>query len=304
MDRLASCLFTVRMTQTAGTTSELEGRTDGVTVVIGGTGKTGSRVAERLAAAGHRVRIGSRGGAPAFDWAEPAGWARVLEGARAVYVAYHPDLAFPGAAEAVGALAGTAAEAGVRRLVLLSGRGEPGAQAAERELAAAAPEWAVVRSSFFAQNFSEGFLVDAVRAGVLALPAGEVGEPFVDADDLADVAVAALLAPVAPNRVHEVTGPRLLTFAEAAAELSAAAGHEVVYRPVSREEFVAGMVAEGVPGDLADAYGELFGEVLDGRNASVTDGVRAALGRPPRDFATYAARAAATGVWLPSPIGS
>ena len=108
-------------------------------------------------------------------------------------------------------------------------------------------EWAVVRASFFAQNFSEGFLVDAVRAGVLALPAGSVGEPFVDADDLADTAVAALTAPVAPNRVYELTGPRPLTFAEVAAELSAAAGHEVVYLPVTRDEFVAGMVVEGVP---------------------------------------------------------
>jgi uncharacterized protein YbjT (DUF2867 family) len=189
---------------------------------------------------------------------------------------------------------------GVRRVVLLSGRGEPGAQAAERELTGAGMEWAVVRASFFAQNFSEGFLIDAVRAGVLALPAGSVGEPFVDADDLADIAVAALTAPVAPNRVHEVTGPRLLTFADVAAELSAAAGHEVVYLPVTRDEFVAGMVAEGVPADVAGAYGELFGEVLDGRNACITDGVHAALGRRPRDFATYARAAAATGVWSPS----
>ena len=220
-------------------------------------------------------------------------------GAEAVYVAYHPDLAFPGAANAVGALAPLAARSGVRRVVLLSGRGEPGAQAAERELAAAgwSGRWCGRASS---RRLSEGFLVDAVRAGVLALPAGEVGEPFVDADDLADIAVAALTAPVAPNRVYEVTGPRLLTFAEVAAELSAAAGHEVVYLPLTRDEFVAGMVAEGVSADVAGAYGELFGEVLDGRNAFVTDGVRAALGRPPRDFATYATAAAATGVWSPS----
>jgi uncharacterized protein YbjT (DUF2867 family) len=288
------------MTQTSGTASRIETRGPGLTAVIGGTGKTGRRVAERLVATGHPVRIGSRGGRPAFDWADPAGWAQVLEGADAAYVAYHPDLAFPGAAEAVGALARCAARSGVRRVVLLSGRGEPGAQAAERELTGAGMEWAVVRASFFAQNFSEGFLIDAVRAGVLALPAGSVGEPFVDADDLADIAVAALTAPVAPNRVHEVTGPRLLTFADVAAELSAAAGHEVVYLPVTRDEFVAGMVAEGVPADVAGAYGELFGEVLDGRNACITDGVHAALGRRPRDFATYARAAAATGVWSPS----
>jgi uncharacterized protein YbjT (DUF2867 family) len=271
--------------------------TQGLTLLTGGTGKTGRRVAERLAARGVPVRIGSRAGTPAFDWADRGGWKAVLDGVDAVYLAYQPDIAFPGGAAAVGGLARLAAESGGRRLVLLSGRGEPEAQAAEREVAAAGVEWAVVRASFFMQNFSEGFLLDAVRAGVLPLPGGAVAEPFVDVDDLADVAVEALIAPVAPNRVYETTGPRLLTFAEVAAELSAAAGYEVAYVPVSVGDFVAGMVAQGVPADLADELGALFGAVLDGRNASTTDGVREALGRPPRDFADYAAAAAATGVW-------
>jgi len=269
----------------------------GLTVVTGGTGKTGRRVAARLAARGRPVRIGSRAGTPAFDWEDPASWPAVLDGAELAYVAYQPDIAFPGGATAVGEFARLAVKAGVRRLVLLSGRGEPEAQAAEREVAAAGAEWAVVRASFFMQNFSEGFLVDAVRAGVLALPAGGVAEPFVDVDDLADVALAALTAPAAPDRVYETTGPRLLGFAEVAAELSAAAGHEVRYVPVSGTEFVAGLVAEGLPADLAAELGALFGAVLDGRNASVAGGVAEALGRPPRDFAGYARAAATTGVW-------
>jgi uncharacterized protein YbjT (DUF2867 family) len=213
------------------------------------------------------------------------------------YLAYHPDIAFPGGADAVGTLARLAAKAGVRRLVLLSGRGEPEAQAAEREVAATGVEWAVVRASFFMQNFSEGFLLDAVRAGVLPLPGGTVAEPFVDVEDLADVAVAALTASDAPKRVYETTGPRLLTFAEVAAELSAASGREIAYVPVSVPDFVSGMVAEGVPADLAGDIGALFGEVLDGRNASTTGGVAEALGRPPRDFTDYAKAAAASGVW-------
>jgi uncharacterized protein YbjT (DUF2867 family) len=269
----------------------------GLTVVTGGTGKTGRRVAERLAARGLPVRIGSRAGTPAFDWDDPAGWPAVLDGAELAYVAYQPELAFPGGADAVGEFARLAVKAGVRRLVLLSGRGEPEAQAAEREVAAAGAEWAVVRASFFMQNFSEGFLADAVRAGVLALPAGGVAEPFVDVDDLADVAVAALTARAAPDRVHETTGPRLLTFAEAAAELSAAARHEVRYVPLSGPEFVAGLVDEGLPADFAAALGALFGTVLDGRNAAAAGGVAEALGRPPRDFTDYARAAAATGVW-------
>jgi uncharacterized protein YbjT (DUF2867 family) len=269
----------------------------GLTLVTGGTGKTGRRVAERLAARGVPVRIGSRAGTPAFDWEDRAGWAAVLGGVDAAYLAYQPDIAFPGGADAVGALARLAVEAGVRRLVLLSGRGEPEAQAAEREVAATGAEWAVVRASFFMQNFSEGFLVDAVRAGVLALPGGAAAEPFVDVDDVADVAVEALTAPAAPNRVYETTGPRLLTFAEVAAELSAAAGREIAYVPVSAADFVTGMVAEGVPADLAAEIGALFDQVLDGRNASTTGGVAEVLGRPPRDFTDYARAAAATGVW-------
>ena len=241
MVRLTRAPLTGRMTTTQ----------QGLTVVTGGTGKTGRRVAERLAARGRPV----------------------------------------------GDFARLAVKAGVRRLVLLSGRGEPEAQAAEREVAAAGAEWAVVRASFFMQNFSEGFLVDAVRAGVLALPAGGVAEPFVDVDDLADVAVAALTAAAAPDRVYETTGPRPLTFAEVAAELSAAAGHDVRYVPVSGPDFVAGLVAEGLPADFAAELGALFGAVLDGRNSSVAGGVAEALGRPPRDFAGYARPAAESGVW-------
>ena len=287
MVRLIRAPLTGRMTTTQ----------QGLTVVTGGTGKTGRRVAERLAARGRPVRIGSRRGSPAFDWEDPSGWPAVLDGADAAYLAYQPDIAFPGGAAAVGDFARLAVKAVVRRLVLLSGRGEPEAQVAEREVAVAGAEWAVVRASFFMQNFSEGFLVDAVRAGVLALPAGGVAEPFVDVDDLADVAVAALTAAAAPDRVYETTGPRPLTFAEVAAELSAAAGHDVRYVPVSGPDFVAGLVAEGLPADFAAELGALFGAVLDGRNSSVAGGVAEALGRPPRDFAGYARPAAESGVW-------
>jgi|SRR5829696_1414665 len=269
----------------------------GLTVVTGGTGKTGRRVAERLVARGLPVRIGSRARTPAFDWADPAGWPAVLDGADLAYLAYQPDIAFPGGAAAVGEFARQAVKAGVRRLVLLSGRGEPAAQTAEREVAGAGAEWAVVRSSFFMQNFSEGFLADAVRGGVLALPAGGVAEPFVDVEDLAEVAVTALTARPAPDRVYEITGPRPLTFAEVAVELSAAAGYGVRYVPVSGPDFVAGLVAEGVQADFAAELGGLFGAVLDGRNSSLASGVAEALGRPPRDFANYARAAAASGVW-------
>jgi uncharacterized protein YbjT (DUF2867 family) len=267
------------------------------TLVLGGTGKTGRRVAERLAARGLPVRIGSRAGTPPFDWDDDATWDAALAGVGRVYITYQPDLAIPGAAATVGAFARRAVAHGAERLVLLSGRGEEGARRGEEAVRAAGAETTVVRASWFAQNFSEDYLADAVRDGVIALPAGDVPEPFVDADDIADVAVAALTEDGHDGEVYEVTGPRLLSFADVAAELSAATGRTIRYVPVSAEEFRAGAAEQGVPGEVVELLTFLFGEVLDGRNASLTDGVRRALGRPPRDFRDYARAAAATGVW-------
>jgi len=259
-----------------------------LTLVTGGTGKTGRRVVDRLTVRGRPVRIGSRTGNPPFDWDRPETWAAALDGVTAAYLAYAPDLAFPGAADTVGEFARRAVGAGVRRLVLLSGRGEEGALAGERAVAAAGAEWVVVRSAFFAQNFTESFLADMVAGGVLALPAGDVGEPFVDAEDVADVAVAAITGAAPVGRVYEVTGPRLHTLGEVAAELTAATGRPVAYAPVTVPAFAAGLVGAGLPADDAAALGELFGTVLDGRNAFVATGVADALGRPPRELADWA----------------
>jgi uncharacterized protein YbjT (DUF2867 family) len=258
-----------------------------LTLVLGGTGKTGRRVAARLRAAGRPVRLGSRTAELPFDWTDPATWAAPLAGVHSAYLTFQPDLAFPGAADTVGAYARLAADAGVKRLVLLSGRGEDGALAAERAVAAAGVDWAVVRSAFFMQNFTEDFLADAVAEGVMALPAGNVAEPFVDAEDVADVATAALLGQVPLGRVYEVTGPRALTFAQVAAEVTAA-GRPLAYLPVTGDEFVAGAVAAGVPAELAAGLRDLFADVLDGRNSGLAGGVPEALGRPARDFADFA----------------
>ena len=191
-------------------------------LVLGGTGKTGRRVAARMAARGLAVRIGSRTAAPPFDWEQPATWREALHGVDAAYVAYHPDLAAPGAADAIQSLTALAAASGVRRLVLLSGRGEPEAQRCEQIVRDSGLEWTLVRASWFAQNFSESYLRDAVLAGEVALPVGAVGEPFVDADDIADVAAAALTEAGHAGQLYEVTGPRLWTFAEAVAEIGRA----------------------------------------------------------------------------------
>ena len=127
-------------------------------LILGGTGKTGRRVAERLQARGVAVQMASRSGDTPFDWTDTSGWAPALAGVGAVYITYYPDLAVPGAADAVGAFARLAVDNGVKRLVLLSGRGEEEAQHAEQELIASGADWTIVRASWFAQNFSEGFL--------------------------------------------------------------------------------------------------------------------------------------------------
>jgi uncharacterized protein YbjT (DUF2867 family) len=290
MDGLSRAGFTAPMT-TSQTNS------NGLVLVTGGTGKTGRRVAQKLEALGVPVRIGSRSGDPAFDWDDPSSWTSALEGVKAAYLVYYPDLALPGAAETVEAFAKQAIAQGVQHLVLLSGRGEAGARRGEQAVQNAGTDWTIVRASWFCQNFSEDFLLEPVLSGEIALPAGDVAEPFVDADDIADVAVAALTDRRHAGKLYEVTGPRLLSFADAAAEIGKASGRPVHYVPVTPDEYAAGAAEAGVPPDLVGALTDLFHEVLDGRNAYVTDGVQRALGRPARDFADYATTAARTGVW-------
>jgi len=287
MDRLRERAFNDDMTSL----------TDSPVLVLAGTGKTGRRVAARLQERGVPVRIGSRSGAPPFDWEDRATWPAAFAGARAAYVAYYPDLGVPGAAEAIAGLAQAALAAGTRRLVLLSGRGEEEAQRAERELQASGADWTIVRCSWFSQNFSEEHFREPLAAGELALPVGDVPEPFVDVEDIADVAVAALTDPRHIGELYELTGPRLLTFADAVGEIAAATGREMRFTPVPGDAYAAELAGQGVPAGLVALLRYLFAEVLDGRNASLTDGVQRALGRPARDFRDFARRAAAAGAW-------
>ena len=272
-----------------------------MTLVLGGTGKTGRRVAERLEARGMPTRVGSRSGEPPFDWENPDTWASALEGVESAYVSYYPDLAIPGAPAAVRSFTELAVRNGVRTLVLLSGRGEEEAQSAEQALREVGEEagvdWTIVRCAWFMQNFDENYLLEPILAGEVALPSGNVPEPFVDADDIADVAVAALTEDGHAGQLYELIGPRLLTMEEAIGEISKATGREIRFIPVSLEEYEAVLAEADVPPEFLSLLTYLFGTVLDGRNTSTTDAVRRALGREPKDFTDYARHAAATGVW-------
>jgi uncharacterized protein YbjT (DUF2867 family) len=279
--------------------SNSHGNREGITLVLGGTGKTGRRVAELLQARGIPTRIASRSASPSFDWNQPDTWDAILDGVTAAYITYAPDLAIPGATESIRRLVAKAVTHGVKRLVLLSGRGEEEAQACEQIIQATDVEWTVVRASWFMQNFSEGEFLGMVQGGAITLPAADIPEPFIDVNDIADVVVAALTEEGHAYEIYEVTGPRMLTFAELAQEISQAAGREVQFMHMEKEAFDQAIAESGTPQDIAWLLSYLFETVLDGRNAYVCDGVQRALGREPADFADYARRIAARGLWSP-----
>ncbi|MFC9113464.1 NAD(P)H-binding protein [Streptomyces sp. NPDC057092] len=265
-------------------------------VVTGASGRTGRRVARAAEAAGTTVRPASR--ATGFDWEDRSTWADTLRGADAAYLVHPADVGAPGTAEAVGALADVALRLGVRRLVLLSARGEDQALATEEALRASGADWTVVRAAWFAQNFSEGPLAQELRRGELVFPAGEVAEPFVDVRDIAEVVVAALAdGNRYAGRTLSVTGPRLLTWAEAVAEIAAATGRPLTFRAVPADAYREALEGFGLPGEEAAFLTDVFATLLDGRNARVEDGVRQVLGREPRDFAGFVREEAAAGTW-------
>lgn len=266
-------------------------------LIIGKNGKTGSRVNQRLQALGYKTRALSRSTTPAFDWENPETWQSAIEGTRSAYVTYQPDLAVPNAEPAIREFVRFAADAGLEHIVLLSGRGEEGAQRAEEILKASGLLWNVVRASWFAQNFSESFMLEGILAGELVLPAGDIVEPFIDADDIADVAVAALINPAHRNKLFEVTGPRALTFAQCVEEISEAIGRPVKYTSIPVNAYIDALNEQGIPEELQWLLRELFTVVFDGRNSKVMSGVDEALGRPATDFQTYVQKTMESGIW-------
>lgn len=266
-------------------------------LIVGAQGKTGLRVNQRLLQAGIDTVGVSRSTVPSFDWAEPSGWAQALDGVDAAYLTYHPDLSIPEAEGHIRDFCTQAKAAGLRHVVLLSGRGEDGAARAEDVLRASGIAWNVVQASWFAQNFSENFMLDSILAGEFVVPAGTSLEPFIDIDDIADVAVAALLEPGLHNRTFEVTGPRLMSFADCLQDISSATGRTVLLREVSMEDYVRALEAQELPAYLIELLPALFADLFDGRNAYIAPGVTEALGRLPTDFKDYAIKTAATGVW-------
>jgi len=271
-------------------------------LILGGTGKTGRRIASRLTAAGHEVRTAGRtGGDVRLDLDDPATHAPALTGITAAYLLEPGSIEGDNNLPRIAALADAAVSAGVRRLVLLSAPGADSEHhplhATEQAVRGSGLEWTVLRPGWFAQNFSEDFWLPAVRSGTLALPAGEGRVPFIDAEDIADVAVAALTGDRHAGQVYELTGPRALGFGEAAELIAAASGRPLRYVAVTPEDYRDQQIANGVPPKAAERMAHLVAMGSTGALEGLSDGVEKALGRAPRRFEDFAAAAAATGCW-------
>ncbi|TQE24407.1 NAD(P)H-binding protein [Streptomyces ipomoeae] len=262
-------------------------------LVLGGTGKTGRRVARQLTERGRTARVAARSGPQRFDWWDKETWADAVEGVEAVYVV---DEQGAWAAELLADFTSFATRRGVRRLVYLSARTlEQWAHdeerfTAERVVRESGVGWTILRPTWFAQNFSEDrLLFPDVAAGEVVLPDGQGVEPFVDAEDIAAVAVAALTEDGHEGELYGLSGPRLMTFVECVELIAEASGRKVRPVVVSREEYAGHLVRRGYARDFADFMNEIFDTIRDGATAYLSDGVRRALGRAPRDFAEYVA---------------
>ncbi|GAA0902729.1 MULTISPECIES: NAD(P)H-binding protein [Streptomyces violaceusniger group] len=269
-------------------------------LVIGGTGKTGRHVVDRLRRRGKEVRALSRSTPVPFDWFDESTWKTAVSGAGAAYLV---DAQNEHAAERMRAFAPFAVAQGVERLVLLSARGwadsgDPGMLATEDAVRDSGGAWTILRPTWFMQGFAEDDLMRApVLAGEVRLPAGDGLEPFIDTEDIAETAAAVLTREGDEGCTYELSGPRALTLAEAVAAIAEASGRPVRYVPVSEEEYVAGLVADGTPEDAARFVARLWGWLRDGEDAHLSDGVQRVLGRAPVDLTDFVRRAAAAGAW-------
>lgn len=270
-------------------------------LILGASGKSGRRVAARLRLRGVATRLASRSSPTPFDWSDPTGWEAALDGATAVY------MVAPATVGPADAFVASAQSAGVRRVVLLSGRGADSwgdstfgldMRAAESAVRSSALEWTVLRPNNFAQNFDEDLFLSPLRTGELALPAGETPEPFIDLEDVADVAAEVLTRPSGhAGQTYELTGPDALTFGTAVEMISRASGQFITYKQISAAEYTALLVEQGVDAQDAEHVTEMFVLMQGGSLATTTDTVASVLGRPPRSFQDYVLRTAATGVW-------
>lgn len=267
-------------------------------LITGGTGKTGRRVVAGLNQLNHRVNIGSRTGTPAFDWSDVSTYRQVLTGIDRAYMVYYPDLAVPGAKEAIEAFTKVALQEGLEKVVLLSGKGEKEAEACEKIVADSGLNYTLVRASWFSQNFSESFMLEPILAGHVALPMPEAAIPFIDADDIAEVVVKVLLDDSFNNQTITLTGPRKLTFEEAVSEIADGSQRQIGFQPISLNQYQVAMQEAGLPKEYIWLFSYLFKEVLGNpENQEISQDIKQVLGREATDFSEFVVKTADSGVW-------
>lgn len=266
-------------------------------LVLGSTGKTGKRVAERLQNLQISIRLGSRNGQPYFNWDDSNNWQEVLTGIESVYITFQPDLALPQAFEKIKLFTETAKANKVSKLVLLSGRGEKEAQACEQIIIQSGLDYTIIRASWFMQNFSENFLLDSILSNEVVLPSIKSLEPFVDADDIADVAVTVLTDNKHSQKIYELTGSELLSFESATFQIATELNRSISYTEISMDDYVATLKSYQLPDEFIWLIKYLFAEVLDGRNESLSNNIEYILGRRSTTFKEYVTKTAKTGIW-------
>lgn len=267
-------------------------------LVIGGTGKTGRRVVEQLKKKGIEPKIGSRNASPSFDWDDKDTWVNTLNGIEKMYVTYYPDLAVPGAKEKIESLTYLAKELGIKKMVLLSGKGEIEAEACENIVINSGMDYSIVRASWFNQNWSESFFLDPIISGEVALPMSDVLIPFVDANDIAEVAAKVLLDDAYNGEIIEVTGPDLITFKDVVNFISRTSKRDLNFHDITLEQYIDGMKKMETPNDVVWLIEYLFSHVLTNpKNQLVVNDVERVLGRKAKSFLEYAQETAKTGVW-------
>ncbi|MEU9169470.1 NAD(P)H-binding protein [Streptomyces sp. NPDC048420] len=272
----------------------------GTPLVTGATGTTGSRVTAQLTAAGHRVRAASRGGTPVpgaepvrFDWYDPATHADALTGVDRVYLV--PPVGDPDPAAVMLPFLRRARAAGVGRAVLLSSSAVPEGGPAVGVVHQALPDlfdaWAVLRPSWFMQNFTGTHLhaLGIRDTGTIRTAAGKGRIGFVDAEDIAAVAVHALTDVRAPDSDLVLTGPQALSHDDIATIVTEVTGRPVVHRHLTHEQ-LCDRLAPLMGREFAELLAGMDRAIAEGAEDRTTDVVRRVTGRPPHDFRTVVAR--------------
>lgn len=267
-------------------------------LIIGGTGKTGRKVVKSLQQLHQNVRIGSRSAEVPFDWNDDSTWEAALEGIDRMYITYQPDLAVPGALEAIEKLIKLAKNAAVKKVVLLSGKGEREAELCEQVVIHSGIDYTIVRASWFNQNFSESFFLEPIQYGMVALPQADVQVPYVDTDDIADVVVEALLHEEHNGQIYQLTGPETFSFREVIAEIAMATDRTIQFESISIAEYVEVLKGHGVPSDFVWLIEYLFTEVLGNPMVSeISRDIEKVLKRKPIAFREYVNKTVMTGIW-------